>query len=53
MTVRVDLPDGRKSAPINNKFLIKYAPAGEMKARLIYQTREVVLNHFFKHHKKS
>lgn len=33
MTVRVDLPDGNISAPISNKFLVKYAPAGEMKTR--------------------
>ena len=33
MTVRVDLPDGNISAPISNKFLVKYAPAGEIKTR--------------------
>lgn len=33
MTVRVDLPDGNISAPISNKFLVKYAPAGKIKTR--------------------
>ena len=33
MTVRVELPDGSISEPISNKFLVKYAPAGEIKTR--------------------